>query len=166
MAQQKPGPGSTKKTDGSYAVDEIVYKNFSGARTVAGVFHVLAWIVIIGGVVAALTAYRQLHGNGSSNSDVAVVVGSILGGTIFTAAVLAFFGYVLELLVAIHFDVRMPEAWDIAKAREVAASKTRLATNAVPLQIGDAADELVESRGQTVRSDVSTGPRSGDGLTD
>jgi hypothetical protein len=157
---------TTKSLKVASLPDEIVYKNFSGARPVAGVFHVLAWIVIIGGVVAALTAYRQLHGNGSSNSDVAVVGGSILGGTIFTAAVLAFFGYVLELLVAIHFDVRMPEAWDIAKAREVAASKTRLATNAVPLQIGDAADELVESRGQTVRSDVSTGPRSGDGLTD
>jgi hypothetical protein len=166
MAQQKPGPGWTKEADGSYAVDEIVYKNFTGARTVAGVLHVLAWIVIIGGVVAALSAYRQLHGNGSSNSDVAMVVGSILGGTIFTAAVLGFFGYVLELLVAIHFDVRMPEAWDIAKAREVAASKTRLATNAEPLQIEDAADELVEARGQTVRSDVSTGPRSGDGLID
>jgi hypothetical protein len=135
MEEQKPGPGWTKQADGSYAVDEIVSKDFSGAQSVAGVFHVLAWLVAIGGVVAAAAAYRHLHGDGSSNSNVAVVVGSILGGTIVTAAMLAFFGYVLELLVAIHFDVRMPDAWTIATTRRAAASKAHApATSAQPTQ--------------------------------
>jgi hypothetical protein len=135
MEEQKPGPGWTKQADGSYAVDEIVYKDFSGAQSVASVFHVLAWLVVIGGVVAAATAYRHLHGDGSPNSDVAVVVGSILGGTILTAAMLAFFGYVLELLVAIHFDVRMPDAWKIATTRRAAASKVHMpSTSAEPLR--------------------------------
>ena len=63
-AQQKPGPGWSKKADGSYAIDEIVYKDFSGARLVASVLHIFAWIVLIGGVAAAVTAYHQLHGDG------------------------------------------------------------------------------------------------------
>jgi hypothetical protein len=135
MGEQKPGPGWTKQADGSYAVDEIVNKDFSGAQSVAGVFHVLAWLVVIGGVVAAATAYRHLHGDGSSNSDVAFVVGSILGGTILTAAMLAFFGYVLELLVAIHFDVRMPDAWTIATTRRAAAATDHMpAMSAEPMQ--------------------------------
>jgi hypothetical protein len=138
MEEQKPGPGWTKQADGSYAVDEIVSKDFSGAQSVASVFHVLAWLVVIGGVVAAAAAYRHLHGDGSSNSDVAVVVGSILGGTILTAAMLAFFGYVLELLVAIHFDVRMPDAWTIATTRRAAALKAHMpAMSAEPTQTAE-----------------------------
>jgi hypothetical protein len=135
MAEQKPGPGSTKQVDGSYAVDEAVSKDFSGALSVASVLHILAWLVVVGGVVAAATVYRHLHGDGSSNGDVAVVVGSILGGSILTAAMLAFFGYVLELLVAIHFDVRMPDAWTTATTRRAAASKAHIpATSAEPIQ--------------------------------
>jgi hypothetical protein len=139
--EQKPGPGWTKQADGSYAVDEIVYKDFSGAQSVAGVFHVLAWLVVIGGLVAAGTAYRHLHGDGSSNSNVAIVVGCILGGTIVTAAMLAFFGYVLELLVAIHFDVRMPDAWTIATTRRAAAAKAHMpAASAGPMQTDESDD--------------------------
>ena len=138
MAEQKPGPGWTKQVDGSYAVDEIVPKDFSGAQSVASVLHVLAWLVVIGGVVAAATVYRHLHGDRSSNGEVAVVVGSILGGSILTAAMLAFFGYVLELLVAIHFDVRMPDAWTTATTRRAAASKAHIpATSAEPIQTKD-----------------------------
>jgi hypothetical protein len=135
MAEQKPGPGWSKQADGSYAVNDIVYKDFSGAQSVASVFHVLAWLVVLGGFVAAATAYRHLHGDGSSNSDVAVVVGSILGGTILTSAMLAFFGYVLELLVAIHFDVRMQDAWTIVTSRRIAAPQVHMpATNGEPMQ--------------------------------
>lgn len=135
MSEQKPGPGWTRQADGSYAVNDIVSKDFSGAQSVARIFHVLAWLVVIGGVVAAATAYRHLHGDGSSHGDVVVVVGSILGGTILTAAMLAFFGYVLELLVALHFDVRMPDAWAIAQTRRAAATMDHApAPRAVPIQ--------------------------------
>jgi hypothetical protein len=98
---------------------------------VASVFHVLAWLVVVGGAVA----YRHLHGDGSSPSGIGVVVGIILAGTIVTSAMSAFFGYVLELLVAIHFDVRMPAAWTIATSRRAAASKTYIpATSAGSMQ--------------------------------
>jgi hypothetical protein len=110
-----PGPGWTKGKDGKFHPHYLVYDHFPGARTVAGVFKTLALLVLVAGAVAAFETGHALHTNGASNSTVVAVVAGIVGGTIIAASAMAFFGYVLQVLVAIHFDVRHEES---AKAAE------------------------------------------------
>jgi ABC-type polysaccharide/polyol phosphate export permease len=110
-----PGPGWTKGKDGEFHPHYFVYDHFPSARLVAGVFKVLAALVIISGAVAAFESARGLHSTGTSNGIVIAVVAGIIGGTIIAASAMAFFGYVLQLLVAIHFDVRNVESSKLAE---------------------------------------------------
>jgi hypothetical protein len=75
------------------------------AAVVATVFKVAAWLVLIGGVIGAISTYDHLHSIGASNpfdAAVGVAVGAILGASAF-----AFFGYVLDLLRASVLEARI-----------------------------------------------------------
>jgi hypothetical protein len=113
-----PGPGWTKAKDGQFHPHYFIYDHFPGARVVAGVFKVLASLVLVAGAVAAFESARALHTVGASNDNVIAVVAGIIGGTIIAASAMAFFGYVLQLLVAIHFDVRFADSAKQAKDME------------------------------------------------
>jgi hypothetical protein len=101
-----PGPGWTKSKEGEFHPHYFTYDHFPGARAVATVFKGLAFLMLIAGAIAAVEAGHNLHSVGSGNGNVIAVVVGIVGGTIIAASAMAFFGYVLQLLVAIHFDVR------------------------------------------------------------
>jgi hypothetical protein len=110
-----PGPGWSKGTNGNFYPHFFTYADFPGARTVAVVFKVLAWVVLASGALSAFEAAHALHDGGASNGNIVAVVAGIVGGTIIAASAMAFFAYVLQLLVAIHFDVRMEAASKEAK---------------------------------------------------
>ena len=76
----------------------------------AVVFKVLAWLVIVGGIITAASVGSEHSYIG--NKGVAVV--TIIVMTIFTAAAVAFFGYVLDLLL----DIRKNTA---SRARETSS---------------------------------------------
>jgi len=105
-----PGPGWEKGDDGDFYPHLFTYADFPGARAVAIVFKGLAWLVLAAGVLSAIEAASALHHVGSSNGNIVALVAGIIGGTIIAASAMAFFGYVLQLLVAIHFDVRFAES--------------------------------------------------------
>jgi hypothetical protein len=71
---------------------------FNGAQAVAVFFKVTAVVMLIGGVITA-AAVGTSH---SYTGHKAGVVIDIIAGTVFTAASVAFFGYVLELLLGIE----------------------------------------------------------------
>lgn len=85
----------------------FVFADFPGAQVVAVVFKVLAVVIIAIGTLAAVEVARSSTITG--NDRIASVAG-VIGGTIIAAAAMAFFGYVLQLLVAIHYDVRFVES--------------------------------------------------------
>jgi hypothetical protein len=98
------GPGWTKS--GSYVPDPLLFR---GAIFVARFFFVLAILVLIGGLIAVVSEGIALHHDGVSGVQAASVIIGIIGGTIIAAATIAFFGFVLELLVAIHFGLRFQD---------------------------------------------------------
>src|ERR1035437_9821374 len=110
-----PGPGWAKSKEGEFHPHYFTYDHFPGARAVATVFKALALLVLVAGVIAAVESGHSLHSVGASNSNVIAVVVGIVGGTIIAASAMAFFGYVLQLLVAIHFDVRYVESAKLAE---------------------------------------------------
>jgi hypothetical protein len=77
---------------------------FTGARAVATFFKVVAAITLIGGVIAVwrVTVALRAQPLGVTTSHLWRVDGLILGATVLAACGLAFFGYVLDLLVAIQ----------------------------------------------------------------
>jgi hypothetical protein len=105
-----PGPGWSKGKDGHFYPHFFTYADFPGARAVAVVFKTLAAALIALGTLSAIEAGRTLHSQGASGGNQVAVVAGIVGGTIIAASAMAFFGYVLQLLVAIHFDVRYAES--------------------------------------------------------
>jgi hypothetical protein len=108
----KPGPGWKTGGDGQYRPHPLVWADFPGARVLAVVFKTLAALVLAGGVIAGVETVRALHDNGTPNGTIAAVTVGVAAGTIIAASSMAFFGYVIELLVAIHFDTRFSEAAD------------------------------------------------------
>jgi hypothetical protein len=92
-------------------------KNYVVARTVSGVFKIAAWLVFIGGAIAAYEAahemQQQISLNGQlldsgNNGSIRDTVIAILGATILAAASFGFFAYVLDLLgdIAMNTSVR------------------------------------------------------------
>jgi hypothetical protein len=73
------------------------------AEFVAGVCKTLAFLLLVGGVIAAVATGYALHYNStlSSASIVGTSVGIAVGG-IVAASTVAFFGYVLDLLMEIR----------------------------------------------------------------
>lgn len=76
-------------------------RSYGGARLVSTVFKVVAWLVILGGIIGAFATSKSLHGSGATHGHVVAVVAGIAVGTILAAASLAFFAYVLDLLIGI-----------------------------------------------------------------
>ncbi len=74
------------------------HRLYGGAHAVAVVFKIAAILVIIGGVGGVVGIDRDLSYVGNK----APVVVGIIAGTIFTAAAVAFFAYVLDLLMGIE----------------------------------------------------------------
>ena len=73
-------------------------RTYGGAQAVAGVFKVASFLVLIGG---AITAVQFSHDQSYTGNKGQIEVG-IIAGTIFTAAAVAFFAYVLDLLIGIE----------------------------------------------------------------
>lgn len=76
---------------------------FGPALVIATVFKVFAVLSLFGGAFVTMATAMQLNDVGSD--DTASFVGASVAGTILTAAVLAFFGYVLEILVELYAEV-------------------------------------------------------------
>ena len=76
---------------------------FGPALLIATVFKVFAVLSLFGGGLVTTATAMQLNDVGSE--DTAGFVGASVAGTILTAAVLAFFGYVLEILVEVFEQV-------------------------------------------------------------
>jgi hypothetical protein len=74
------------------------HRLYGGAHAVAVIFKIASILVIIGGVGAVIEINRDLSYVGNKGP---VVVG-IIAGTVFTAAAVAFFAYVLDLLIGIE----------------------------------------------------------------
>ncbi|MHB1510136.1 MAG: hypothetical protein ACYCST_12230 [Acidimicrobiales bacterium] len=108
MARWKPGPGWARQRDGSYVPHSFTASDFSGAQAVATVFKVAAVLALLVGALAAI------HIDQTVQTHRVVILYGIAGGTILIACVLAFFGYVLDLLVALHFDSHHAEASTLA----------------------------------------------------
>ena len=111
MRDDKPGPGWNRWRNGPYTYHPFTFADFPGARTVAVAFKTLAIATLGIGILAATELARStsIHGNDRTAS-----VAGVVGGTIIAASAMAFFGYVLQLLVAIHFDVRFEESAKLA----------------------------------------------------
>jgi uncharacterized membrane protein YeaQ/YmgE (transglycosylase-associated protein family) len=71
-----------------------------GPEIVAGIFKVLAVLSVVAGVVVGLEAEHGLNASVSTGTRLAATIG-IVGGVVGAAA-LAFFGYVLDLLMDIR----------------------------------------------------------------
>ncbi len=75
---------------------------FRVALVVATTFKVFAALTLIGGVLVLIGI------NDSSADDRSTYIATAVAGTVISAAVLAFFGYVIEILVAIF-----EELWNV-----------------------------------------------------
>jgi hypothetical protein len=75
---------------------------FYGAGVVAGIFYAASLVVLVMGLAATYALERHMKANADSGSLVTGVLVSSFVGTFLIAAALAFFGYVLILLRAIH----------------------------------------------------------------
>lgn len=79
---------------------------------VSVVFKVAAWLVLIGGGIAIYYVEEHIGHDTSTRTTIEVLSG-MAGGTVLLAACLAFFAYVLDLLMEIEwntFDVAYPES--------------------------------------------------------
>jgi hypothetical protein len=85
-------------------------RGYGGARLVSAVFKVVAWLVILGGIIGAVATSKSLRDSGATHGHVVAVVIGIGAGTILAAASLAFFAYVLDLLIAIASGTRGDDA--------------------------------------------------------
>jgi uncharacterized membrane protein YidH (DUF202 family) len=104
MAKWKPGPGWIREKDGQYSQHFLMDSDFRGARAVASAFMVAAGVVLIAGAASAYLTVGQLHDRGLGARETLAIIIGIAAVTILVASALAFFGYVLELLVTLHFD--------------------------------------------------------------
>jgi len=89
---------------------EPTRRSYRGAKVVSAVFKIVAWLVIVGGIIGAVVTSRALHHSGATTGHVAGVGIGIGAGSILTAAAFAFFAYVLDLLIDIasNTDSRTP----------------------------------------------------------
>lgn len=75
-----------------------IRRTYGGAHAVAAIFKIASFLVIIGGVLVATEVNRsQTYIGNKGPAEVGIVA-----GTIFTAAAVAFFAYVLDLLIGIE----------------------------------------------------------------
>lgn len=88
---------------------------FRGAYTTAGVFKFLAWLTIVGGVIALLAGASTTEDSIDSNAASTIYIAIVAVSTAVTAALFAFFAYVLEILVEVYeqtWHIRFAEVRD------------------------------------------------------
>jgi len=73
-------------------------KNYWMATTVSVVFKIVAWLWVIGAVIAATNAGNAANNIGASGASQGGIVFVILAGGAVLACTSAFFGYVISLL--------------------------------------------------------------------
>jgi hypothetical protein len=87
--------------------------NQSWAALVSTIFKVAAWLVLLSGAVVGYLVETHLSSTSTSAHVSIEIVAGIAAATILIAASLAFFAYVLDLLIEIEwntFDTAYPEA--------------------------------------------------------
>lgn len=73
-------------------------KNYGMATIVSVVFKVVAWLWILGALIAAANAQSAANDLGANSTSQGAVVFVILAGGAVLACTTAFFGYVISLL--------------------------------------------------------------------
>lgn len=103
MARQQNGGES----DDAYSD----YRGHPGAEMVSTVFKVVAIVVLIGGIVGSVVSAIELHHHTvNEGTTVGVLIGGIVG-SIIGAATVAFFAYVLDLLMSIDLNTDLAVMW-------------------------------------------------------
>jgi Protein of unknown function (DUF2510) len=74
------------------------HRSYGGAYAVAVIFKIASVLIIIGGTASAIELDRDQNYIGNKGG---ILLG-IIAGTVFTAAAVAFFAYVLDLLIGIE----------------------------------------------------------------
>jgi len=85
--------------------DEVLVRDFSGAKTVSWVMKVVAVFILLGGLFSAAVIATD-HSTGTNSSRVVLALAVVLG-SVPIAALWAWFGYVLEVLV----EVAQERSW-------------------------------------------------------
>src|ERR1700722_7089757 len=77
------------------------HRSYGGAPAVSVVFKIVAFLILIGGVGSAIEVHRDVSEfyTGNNTNGLTFV---IIAGTIITASAVAFFAYVLDLLIGIE----------------------------------------------------------------
>jgi Protein of unknown function (DUF2510) len=99
------------------------HRIYGGAHAVAVIFKIASILVIIGGIIAVVGFSR----NQTYVGDKGAIYASIIGGTVFTAAAIAFFAYVLDLLIGIErntFSTPSASSSLVPQPRPIAAEPT------------------------------------------
>jgi hypothetical protein len=102
-----PPPPQMPVTGGWTANDEDRswnHPSYAGAAVVAAVLKVTALLILIGGIILAIRTAAHLHQSHTSGGVVLANVVGIVAGTIVGAAAIAFFAYVLDLLIGIEWN--------------------------------------------------------------
>jgi hypothetical protein len=103
--QEAPLPPPQASPSGWIETDESEdwnHPSYGWAAVVSGVLKVTAWLILIGGIISAITTAVHLHQSSTSGDVVFSTVVGIAAGTIIAAAAIAFFAYVLDLLIGIE----------------------------------------------------------------
>jgi hypothetical protein len=77
-------------------------RSYGGAQTVSVIFKIFAGLILIGGVVSAISVANNNNSTFGYSQDTGGEVVAIIGGAVLGAAAVLFFAYVLDLLVGIQ----------------------------------------------------------------
>ena len=116
MEKHAAGPGWKQQKDGRFRPPFLAHSNFPSALFFASLFKIFAWVFLAIGAFGAVKADQALRDISTSGDAQAAIVTGIALVTIFAACALGFFGYTVELLVAIHFDTRYEQSQQEADA--------------------------------------------------
>lgn len=94
------------------------HPSYGWAAVVSGVFKVTAWLVLIGGIISAITTAVHLHQSSTSGDVVFSTVVGIAVGSIIAATAIAFFAYVLDLLIGIESNTFVTMKMSVAEDDE------------------------------------------------
>ena len=84
----------------------FLFKDFLGARFVAGVYLGVATVILLVGAISASITYALMHRHGDVWWLQTVIVFCIILVAIFLASSFAFFGYSLQLQLAVNVGVQ------------------------------------------------------------
>jgi hypothetical protein len=76
--------------------------SYGGARTVSVIFKVFAGLILIGGIISAISVANNNNSTFGDSQNTGGEVVAIIGGAVLGAAAVLFFAYVLDLLLGIQ----------------------------------------------------------------